>query len=297
MKVAYDELYSIQLPDAHRFPMEKYELLFRGLLRSGIVEECDLMYNSPIDLELLFPIHDKDYVDRFTKLQLTYKEQRRTGFMHTKELVRRELIIVEATKNCALAALSSGIAFNIAGGTHHAYKDRGEGFCMLNDQAVAANYLLRNDLAKKVLIIDLDVHQGNGTASIFHSDSRVFTFSMHGKNNYPLHKEYSDRDVVLEDGTDDGIYLEILEKELRLLESVQADFVFYQSGVDILESDRLGRLAVSAEGAAKRDELVFDFAKRLSLPVTVTMGGGYSERVADIVDAHINTFKAADRIL
>jgi len=297
VKVAYHDLYSIQLPEPHRFPMEKYELIKKQLLYEGVVAESDFFSNKPIAIDELIQTHDPDYVQRFISLGLTLKEQRKTGFLHTEELVQRELIIMEGTKNCALYALKEGVAMNIAGGTHHAYRDGGEGFCMLNDQAVASEYLLRNQLCKNILILDLDVHQGNGTAKMFEQENRVYTFSMHGKNNYPLHKERSDRDIHLNDGIDDESYLSVLNDELKSLKELRPDFVFYQCGVDVLGTDKLGKLGLTKNGARERDEMVFLFAKELGVPVVCTMGGGYSKKISDIVDAHVNTFKSAIRIL
>lgn len=296
MTVAYHELYSIDLPEAHRFPMEKYELLYRSLIHEGLIREADVLRCDPISVRELLPIHCPNYVHRFMNLELSYSEQRRTGFMHNADLIKRELIIMEATKQCAIKALETGYAFNIAGGTHHAYRDRGEGFCMLNDQAIAANYLIENQLAKQVLIVDLDVHQGNGTAHIFSGNPAVFTFSMHGKNNYPLHKEQSDRDVVVNDGTGDDEYLTTLSVELERLKEVKADFVFYQCGVDVLATDKLGKLALSKQGVKQRDELLFSFVHDIGVPVVSTMGGGYSERISDILDAHMNTFRIATQV-
>jgi acetoin utilization deacetylase AcuC-like enzyme len=186
---------------------------------------------------------------------------------------------------------------NIAGGTHHAYTDRGEGFCLLNDNAIAANALLQEQKAKKILIVDLDVHQGNGTAQIFANENRVFTFSMHGEKNYPLHKEKSDLDIGLPDGIGDNAYLQLLHENLaRLLDEVQPDFMFFQCGVDILSTDKLGRLGISKEGCKARDRIVLQSAKTNRIPLVCSMGGGYSEKIADIVDAHANTFRLAQEI-
>jgi len=205
---------------------------------------------------------------------------------------------MEGTRLCAEYALHEKVAFNIAGGTHHAYADRGEGFCLLNDQAIASKWLMHEKEVNKILIIDLDVHQGNGTAKIFENDPNVFTFSMHGKNNYPLKKELSDLDIELEDGTGDRDYLYLLESSLHsILKDFDPDFVFYQCGVDIIDTDKLGKLKVSKEGARKRDILVFDTVKQLDVPVVCSMGGGYSPKIADIVDAHANTFRMAQTIL
>lgn len=192
-------------------------------------------------------------------------------------------------------ALQTGIAFNIAGGTHHAYSDRGEAFCLLNDQAIAAHYLLTKKLAKKILIVDLDVHQGNGTAEIFQHNDNVFTFSMHGKSNYPFKKETSDLDIALHDHTDDSKFLEILQNTLPyLIDTQKPDFIFYLSGVDILASDKLGKLGCTLDGCKKRDEIVFGLCRKLEIPVQVSMGGGYSPDIKTIIEAHANTYRVAN---
>jgi acetoin utilization deacetylase AcuC-like enzyme len=222
---------------------------------------------------------------------------RRIGFPLTAQLIERELIITQGTIDCAKYALQTGVALNVAGGTHHAFADKGEGFCLLNDIAVAANHLLYNKLSRQILVIDLDVHQGNGTASLFANKPEVFTFSMHGRHNYPFFKEQSDIDVALYDGTSDEEYLTELKKHLELIQlKCKPDFVFYLAGVDILETDKFGKLKVSMAGCMQRDEMVFDFCRQLNLPVAVSMGGGYSPKIADIVNAHCQTFTAADKI-
>ncbi len=201
---------------------------------------------------------------------------------------------MQVRSEAAKYALEHGIAMNVAGGTHHAFTDRAEGFCLLNDQAIAAQYLLDHQLAKQILIVDLDVHQGNGTAEIFTNEPRVFTFSMHGAKNYPGHKEKSDLDIGLEDGTGDEVYLKTLDQNLkRLVDEVKPDFMFFQSGVDVLATDKLGRLGMSIEGCKKRDELVLAVAKQNRIPITVCMGGGYSVQIKDIIEAHANTFRLA----
>jgi acetoin utilization deacetylase AcuC-like enzyme len=209
-------------------------------------------------------------------------------------LIEREVIIMSGTVMCTRFALQYGVAMNIAGGTDHAFTDRGEGFCLLNDQAIAANYLLSNGLARQILIVDLDVHQGNGTAEIFRSDPRVFTFSMHGANNYPLIKEKSDLDIELPDGANDNYYLAMLDSNLKsLIDSINPDFIFYQSGVDILATDKLGKLAITKEGCRERDRLVLSLAKNNRIPLVASMGGGYSPDFRDIIEAHANTFRLA----
>jgi acetoin utilization deacetylase AcuC-like enzyme len=206
-------------------------------------------------------------------------------------------VIANGTVQAALYALESGAAMNIAGGTHHAFTDRGEGFCLLNDIAIAANYLLEKNLVQKILVVDLDVHQGNGTAEIFRNEPRVFTFSMHGEKNYPLHKEQSDLDIPLPDGTGDKTYLRQLGKTLpALIDTHEPGFIFFQSGVDVLASDKLGRLAMTVAGCRERDRLVFEQCRQHKIPVVASMGGGYSQRVADIVEAHANTYRLAREI-
>ncbi|RYY72891.1 MAG: histone deacetylase, partial [Gammaproteobacteria bacterium] len=208
-----------------------------------------------------------------------------------------ELIITQGTIDCCFHAMEAGVAMNVAGGTHHAFAERGEGFCLLNDFAVAANYLLRQNLAKKIMIIDLDVHQGNGTAKLFEGNEAVFTFSMHGRNNYPFHKEKSNLDIELEDGTTTKGYLQKLKNVLPpLLQSVKPDFAFYLSGVDILETDKFGKLKVTTEGCKERDEFVFSQLKQNNIPCVVAMGGGYSPLVKTIVEAHCNTFRLAKKV-
>jgi acetoin utilization deacetylase AcuC-like enzyme len=212
-------------------------------------------------------------------------------------LIERELRLAQGTILGAEKALQTGIAFNIAGGTHHAYSNRGEAFCLLNDQAIGAQYLLNQKLAKKILIVDLDVHQGNGTAEIFQNNDKVFTFSMHGKSNYPFKKETSDLDIALHDHTDDTKYLELLQNTLPyLIEMQKPDFIFYLSGVDILASDKLGKLGCTLNGCKKRDEMVFSLCRKYEIPVQVSMGGGYSPEIKTIIEAHANTYRVASAI-
>ena len=206
-------------------------------------------------------------------------------------------MINQGTIDCAEYALQYGIAMNIAGGTHHAFTDRGEGFCLLNDIAMAAHYLLNHKNFSKILVVDLDVHQGNGTAQIFRNDPRVFTFSMHGAHNYPLQKEKSDLDIPLPDGTDDTFYLNLLKKHLpQIIDDFEPEFVFFQSGVDVLATDKLGKLGMTIAGCKERDRIVLTTCKQNNLPVVASMGGGYSERIAYIVDAHANTYRLAQSI-
>jgi acetoin utilization deacetylase AcuC-like enzyme len=241
--------------------------------------------------------HDKAYFNKLVNQSLSPSEQRRIGFPQSPQLTQRELVITQGTIDCCLYALENGVALNIAGGTHHAFANRGEGFCLLNDFAVAANYLLHHQLASKILIIDLDVHQGNGMAKLFEDEPRVFTFSMHGAHNYPFHKETSDLDVPLADGVGDEEYLALLHEHLPILiKNHQPDFAFFLSGVDILSTDKFGKLNVSIDGCRQRDEYVFTLLKQYNIPCTVAMGGGYSPRIQTIVEAHCNTFRTAFRL-
>ncbi|WDF80567.1 histone deacetylase [Mucilaginibacter sp. KACC 22773] len=293
-KIAFDPIYAHPLPEGHRFPMLKYELIPAQLLHEGIIKPDDIFSPGLLSDDIIIKTHDKGYWKQLHDLTLPSKEQRRIGFPLSAQLVEREVRIAKGTIDGCLAALNNRIAFNVAGGTHHAGTNWGEGFCMLNDQAIAANYLLNSNLSNSILIIDLDVHQGNGTAQIFEKEARVFTFSMHGDRNFPFRKERSDLDIPLADGVGDEEYLDILHKTLpKLISTHKPDFVFYLSGVDILSTDKLGKLSLSKNGCKKRDRFVFEQCINNNLPVQVSMGGGYSPQIKDIVDAHCNTFKAA----
>jgi len=277
--------------------MLKYELIPEQLIYEGTITRANLFSPLPCPDDIILLTHSREYLDKLKNQTLSPQEQRKIGFPQSPELTYRELVITQGTIDCCRHAIDNGIALNIAGGTHHAYADRGEGFCLLNDFAVAANYLLANKIAKQILIIDLDVHQGNGTAKIFSNKTEVFTFSMHGKNNYPFHKEKSDLDVELPDGADDDLYLDLLTKNLPdLIQNIRPDFAFFLSGVDILSTDKFGKLKVTAEGCRERDQIVFTFLKQNSIPCTVAMGGGYSPDIKTIVEAHCNTFRLAKEI-
>ena len=294
LKIAYSPIYKYQLPTGHRFPMEKYTLLPEQLLYEGTVKECNFFHPSPLTEATILLTHEKDYWTRLKNQQLTHKEIREIGFPMSSKLVERGMHIANGTIRCAEYALQYGIAMNIAGGTHHSFTYKGAGFCLLNDIAIATNYLLEKALAKKILIIDLDVHQGDGTAQIFQSENRVFTFSMHGEKNYPLRKQNSDLDIGLPDKTEDAFYLKTLRESLPpLIDTVQPDFVFYLSGVDIIASDKLGRLNVSINGCRERDYFVLKTCKLHQIPIAVSMGGGYSKRLAHIIEAHANTYRVA----
>ncbi len=294
MYVAWNEHYAHELPSGHRFPMEKYNLLPQQLLYEGTIAKENLFGPEMATFQDVVKVHDNEYIQKLENLSLSRKEERATGFPLSKKLVEREYFITGGTIQCVDFALEHGAAGNIAGGTHHAYRDRGEGFCLFNDIAVGSIYALEKGSVNKILVIDLDVHQGNGTAKIFESDPRVFTFSLHGAKNYPMHKEKSDLDVGLEDGTNDSAYLEVLKENLEdLLPRVKPDLVFFQSGVDILSSDKLGRLGVTIAGCKERDRMVFEMCYKNNIPVIFNMGGGYSEKIADIVEAHANTYRTA----
>ncbi len=297
LKIAYSPIYHHPLPPGHRFPMEKYSLLPQQLLYQGIVSEDSFFAPSLLSEAQILRTHTAEYWQKLKTLGLNRQEERKTGFPLSARLVERERIICQGTIDNCQYALKQGVSMNIAGGTHHAYANRGEGFCLLNDIAIAAHWLLDNNLAQQILVIDLDVHQGNGTASIMEKEPRVFTFSMHGAKNYPLHKEQSDLDIELADGTDDKTYLDILTKTLtRLWDEVQPDFVIFQSGVDVLGSDKLGRLGLSLKACKERDKMVLEFCYQNGLPVIINMGGGYSEKIAIIVEAHANTYRLAQEV-
>jgi len=294
IKIAWHQLYAHPLPEGHRFPMLKYELIPEQLLHQGLISNSNLFEPVPLTEDLILMTHQQQYWESLRDFTLSPKEQRRIGFPLTGQLLEREIRIAKGTIDGALFAIDKGVAFNVAGGTHHAGSFWGEGFCLLNDQAIAANYLLNNSLAQRILIIDLDVHQGNGTAEIFQKEPRVFTFSMHGDKNFPFRKEKSDLDVPLADGIGDDIYLAKLKEILPLLfEQQNPDFVFYLAGVDILATDKLGKLSLTKEGCKERDRLVLQYCKDLHIPVQISMGGGYSPQIKDIVDAHCNTFRLA----
>lgn len=272
--------------------MEKYSLLREQLLYEGTVEEGCFFEPSAVSETDILRAHDSDYWKRLSSLKLTPAEQRRSGFPHSEALIQREVCIMQGTLAASLYALEFGAAANIAGGTHHAFAHRAEGFCLLNDIAISALYLLHHELVQKILVVDLDVHQGNGTAAIFKNHPSVFTFSMHGRDNYPLHKEQSDLDIALPKGTGDKEYLEQLQHHLpQIFESAAPDFVFFQSGVDVLATDKLGHLGMSIQGCRRRDEVVLQLCRQHNVPVCMSMGGGYSHRIADIVEAHANTFR------
>lgn len=302
LKIAYAPLYCHPLPkgpngEPHRFPMLKYELIPEQLMYEGTCTKEHFFEPADLDERWILGVHTQTYWEDLKYLRISDKMIRRIGFPLSSELIKRETRIAQGTIECTHFAQKYGISMNVAGGTHHAFTDRGEGFCLLNDVAIAAHYLLETKQAHKILVIDLDVHQGNGTAAIFQNEERVFTFSMHGKDNYPLHKETSDLDIELLTGTNDQTYLDLLTTTLpNLFDYQNPDFAFYISGVDILETDKLGHLKVSLNGCRQRDQFVFEQCRQRNIPVVVSMGGGYSPRLADIVEAHCNTYRVAQEI-
>ena len=277
--------------------MEKYDLLPKQLMYDGTCIQEDFFVPKPIDLSIIERVHEPEYVKKLRTLTLNKSEARKIGFPLSKELVEREIIIAGGTIQGSMKAFETGIAMNIAGGTHHAFKGHGEAFCLLNDQAIAAQYLLDKKLVDRILIVDLDVHQGNGTAEIFQSNPNVFTFSMHGQKNYPFHKEQSDLDIALEDDCNDADFLRILKKTLPdLIAKTRPGFIFFLCGVDVLKTDKLGRLGLTIAGCKQRDVFVLELCKKNNIPVQCSMGGGYSKEIKVIVDAHANTFRAAKHI-
>ena len=297
LKIAYHSIYKHNLPDGHRFPMEKYDLLPQQLIYEGTCDEENFFNPEVPNNKYFFMVHDAAYVSDLMNMTLNQKAARKIGFPLSEELIAREMIIADGTIKASKFALKYGIGMNIAGGTHHAFTNKGEGFCMLNDQAIGARYLQEKGLANKILIVDLDVHQGNGTAEIFQNDPTVFTFSMHGKSNYPFHKEKSDLDIPLDNGTEDLLYLSILKETLpELIKIQQPDFIYYLCGVDVIKTDKLGKLSLTIEGCKERDRFVLQTCKNHNIPVMCSMGGGYSPDVKIIIDAHANTFRLAQEI-
>ena len=278
------------------FPIKKFELVRDRLLKDGTLQTCEISEPQPAEIEDVLLVHTDDYVTRLRNGTLTTREVRRLGLPWSKSLVRRSFLACSGTVNAARHALENGVASNLAGGTHHAFPDRGEGFCVLNDVAVAIRVLQKKKLAKKFLIIDCDVHQGNGTAFIFKDDTDVFTFSMHGAKNYPLFKEKSTLDIELPDKTGDAEFLEILNKALPHIFLQNPDLVFYLGGADPFEKDKLGRLGLTIEGLQQRDEMVLSFAKNKKIPIVTTMSGGYAQDINDTVEIHCNTIRTVRKV-
>lgn len=294
MKLFYTDQFVLPLPDGHTFPMSKYRLLRERAVLSDLIDtEAFVLPHAATDEELL-RAHDSEYIDRATQGQLTENEMKRIGFPWSSHLIERSRRSSGATIEACRAALEDGVAVNLAGGTHHAFRDHGEGYCVFNDSVVAARTMQVESRARRVAIIDLDVHQGNGTAKICAGDRSIFTFSMHGAKNYPLRKEVSDLDIELEDGTGDREYLDRLGSGLRTVFEVgKPDLAIYLAGSDPYFDDRLGRLALTKEGLDERDRMVFDAVKKAGVPMAISMAGGYAKRVEDTVDIHWQTVRRA----
>ncbi len=297
LKIAFAPIYIYDLPQGHRFPMSKYQLIPEQLIHEGTVTSDHFFSPGYLTDQVLLKTHSQEYIQKLYNLPLGRREERDIGFPVKPDLIKRGRHIAQGTLDCARYAQQFGVAMNIAGGTHHAFSNRGEGFCVFNDFAIAATELLANEELNQVLIVDLDVHQGNGTAEIFKDEPRVFTWSVHGERNYPLRKKKSDLDTPLPDGTTDDLYLAMLRNELpKLIDQVAPDLVFYLAGVDVLETDKLGRLSLTRMGCKERDKIVLSQCQKNNIPVAVSMGGGYSHRLSDITEAHANTFRVAQEI-
>jgi acetoin utilization deacetylase AcuC-like enzyme len=300
VKAFYSDTFTLPLPEHHRFPMAKYRLLRERLVREQVLTEHDLTIPDPISVTDLRLAHDAAYVDAVETGTLSVDAQRRIGFPWSPMMVERSRRSVGATLAAARHVLSEArglqpsVAANLAGGTHHAFRDRGEGYCVFNDVAVAAAVLLRDGAISRAAVVDCDVHQGNGTAAIFRDQPAVFTFSLHGAKNFPFRKVVSDLDVTFEDGTTDDEYLSALAEHLpRVLDGHRPEIVFYLAGADPYEGDRLGRLKVSIDGLRTRDRLVFDACRERGIAVAVAMSGGYCPDVDAIVTIHTNTIREA----
>jgi acetoin utilization deacetylase AcuC-like enzyme len=294
VKAFYTDLFVLPLPEGHRFPMAKYSLLRQRVAESGLIAPGDLRVPHAATDEEILRAHSEDYLRRVVEGRLTEAEVRRIGFPWSPGMVERSRRSSGATIEACRAALDEGVAVNLAGGTHHAFRDCGEGYCVFNDSAVAARAVQAEGRARRVVILDCDVHQGNGTAAIFREGPTVFTFSIHGAKNFPLRKEVSDLDVGLPDGCGDAEYLEALERGVGVaLERARAELAIYLAGADPYEDDRLGRLKLTKQGLAERDRLVLGRCRAAGLPVAVTMAGGYPRRVEDAVDIHFQTVRLA----
>lgn len=297
LKVAFSPIFLYQVPEKHRFPMQKYRLIPERLVQEGTLSEVNFFAPKKLTEEEILTTHTAEYWEKLKTQTLSRKEARAIGFEMTPELVERGRYIAHATYECALYAKQYGVSLNVAGGTHHSFADHGEGFCVFNDVCVASNLLLSRGEANRILIVDLDVHQGNGNASIMADEPRVFVFSMHGEKNYPFRKPPSDLDIDLPNDTDDETYLNQLKQTLpKLIAEHKPDLIFYQSAVDVLATDKLGKLALTLEGCKQRDDFVLRQARDNNIPIAIVMGGGYSEDVEDVVEAHCNTFRLAKQL-
>jgi acetoin utilization deacetylase AcuC-like enzyme len=295
-KVFYTPRYYADIGEGHVFPIRKFELVRDRLLGEGTLAPSEIIEPQPAPVADVLLVHTEDYVTRLRAGSLTPRELRRLGLPWSKALVRRSFLATGGTTSAARTALASGIASNLAGGTHHAFPERGEGFCVLNDTAVAIRTLRRDNSIERAAVVDLDVHQGNGTATIFEGDPAVFTFSMHGAKNYPIFKARSTLDVELPDGTGDEEYLRTLAEHLPRVFAHRPDIVFYLGGADPFAGDKLGRLSLSIEGLRARDEFVLSECRARGVPVATVMSGGYAADIDDTVEIHCNTIRAAKAI-
>lgn len=295
-KIFYSPDYYADIGENHVFPIKKFELVRDKLLAEGTVLSEEIAEPQPARIEDVLLVHTEDYISRLRSGTLTAKEIRKLGLPWSNALVRRSFLATSGTINAAKIALETGIASNLAGGTHHSFPDRGEGFCVLNDVAIAIRVLQKENLARRFLILDCDVHQGNGTAFIFKTEESVFTFSMHGSKNYPLFKENSTLDIELPDETGDDEYLETLTEALPRIFLHNPDIVFYLGGADPFEKDKLGRLDLTVEGLKRRDEIVLEFARERETPIVTTMSGGYALDINDTVEIHSNTIRSVKKI-
>jgi acetoin utilization deacetylase AcuC-like enzyme len=298
MKVFYSDHFVLPLPEDHRFPMVKYSMLRERVARDGICGPGELSTPRAVTDEEILRAHAPHYLKRVASGTLTEKEVRRIGFPWSEKMVERSRRASGGTLAACLAALDEGFAANLAGGTHHAFSDRGEGYCVLNDSAIAARAVQAAGLAERVVVIDTDVHQGNGTAAILHPDPTVFTFSIHGAKNFPFHKEESDLDTPLPDGAGDTEFLATLERGLEVaLDAADASLAIYLAGADPFEGDRLGRLSVTRSGLAERDRIILETCRERGIPVALTMAGGYASEVEDTVDVHFQSIRRAADLL
>jgi len=295
-KIYYSPYYYADIGEGHVFPIKKFELVRDKLLAEGTLQANEIIEPQPAKVEDLRLVHTENYITRLVDGTLTAKEVRKLGLPWSKSLVRRTFLAVSGTINASFHALETGVSSNLAGGTHHAFPDRGEGFCVLNDVAVAVRVLQQAQQAQRFLIIDCDVHQGNGTAFIFKDEEEVFTFSMHGAKNYPLFKEQSNLDIELKDGTGDAEYLETLNEALPRIFLHNPDLIFYLGGADPFEKDKLGRLNLTKKGLYARDEMVVHYAKEHHVPIVTVMSGGYALDINDTVEIHCNTIRAVKKV-
>ena len=294
MKLFYIDTFGFPLPEEHTFPLEKYYRLRERIIREGLITQEHFVVPHAATDEELARAHDPDYINRVKKGLLTGQEMRRIGFPWSAELVERSRRSCGATIEACREALRDGVAVHLAGGTHHAFRNYGEGYCLFNDSAVASRVVQSEGKAQRIIIIDCDVHKGNGTASILSDDNSIFTFSIHGKKNFPFDQEKSDLDIPLDDNTDDATYLDALEQGLsHALMVSEPDLALYLAGSDPYTTDRFGRLSLTKQGLAERDRFVFHQCLQKKIPVALTMAGGYAQRVEDTVDIHFETVKTA----